>query len=324
MSLAFHDIAQPTPIQYLGNIFDNQLWMKREDALAFCFGGNKARKAQLFFREIDSGAYNAVVTYGSGSSNHCRVVANMAAARTMPCYIISPEEASEETFNTAMMRLFHAEITVCPVEQVSLTIDHVLATLRMQGLKPYFIPGGGHGNIGTQAFVDCYEEIKAYEKEKHVHFDFIFHASGTGTTQAGLVCGQLINRDNRKIVGISIARKKERGRMVVLESIKDYLCEHKVDVPSDILEETTVFLDDYVGGGYGSDSSTVNRTVQNVMTQYGIPMDSTYTGKAFAGMLDYIENNQLNRKNILFIHTGGTPLYFDYLNKIENLEGRGQ
>ena len=69
---------------------------------------------------------------------------------------------------------------------------------------------------------------------------------------------------------------------------------------------------------------TINRTVQNVMTQYGIPMDSTYTGKAFAGMLDYIENNQLNRKNILFIHTGGTPLYFDYLNKIENLEGRGQ
>lgn len=43
--------------------------------------------------------------------------------------------------------------------------------------------GGGHGNIGTQAYVNTYEEILAFEKEAGIKFDYIFHASGTGTTR---------------------------------------------------------------------------------------------------------------------------------------------
>ena len=30
----------------------------------------------------------------------------------------------------------------------------------------------------------------------------------------------------------------------------------------------------------------------------------------------YIEQNKINDKNILFIHTGGTPLFFDAMNKM--------
>ena len=52
------------------------------------------------------------------------------------------------------------------------------------------------------------------------------------------------------------------------------------------------------------------------MKQYGIPLDSTYTGKAFRGMLSYLEENGIHGQKILFIHTGGTPLFFDDLNKI--------
>ena len=50
-----------------------------------------------------------------------------------------------------------------------------------------------------------------------------------------------------------------------------------------------------------------------IMTQYGIPLDTTYTGKAFAGMLSHIKQERLKGKTILFIHTGGTPLFFDAL-----------
>ena len=60
----------------------------------------------------------------------------------------------------------------------------------------------------------------------------------------------------------------------------------------------------------------VENVIKTVITQYGIPLDSTYTGKAFAGMLDYINKNSIIDKNILFIHTGGTPLFFDSLNNL--------
>ncbi len=111
-----------TPVYRIDRVFENNLYIKREDLIPVSFGGNKARKAQLFFREIDHGGYNCVVTYGSSSSNHCRVISNLAVAREIPCYIISPEEASEETYNSVMMKNFKAEITVCPVCDVHDTI----------------------------------------------------------------------------------------------------------------------------------------------------------------------------------------------------------
>ena len=304
-----------TPIHMVSKDNGNQVYIKREDFIPFSFGGNKARKAQLFFEEFDRGGYDCVVTYGSGSSNHCRVVANMAAARNVPCYIISPEEASERTYNSNLMDAFGAEIFVCPVSQVSGTIDRKIAELKRQGKSPYFIAGGGHGNLGTQAYVDCYEEIRRFEQENNIHFDYIFHASGTGTTQAGLICGQLINRDDRKIVGISIARRFPRGRDVILQSVKEYLEEQRVFVSDSAVENATVFTDDYVGDGYGAYTPDVAATIEMVMRNYGIPLDTTYTGKAFSGMLDYLEKNHIADKTVLFIHTGGTPLYFDYRNQ---------
>ena len=119
-----------TIIQDLGDYEGNHLWIKREDLIPFSFGGNKARKAQLFFKEIDKGNYDCVVTYGSGSSNHCRVIANECCRRGMSCHIVSPEEASEPTFNSQMMELFGAEITMVPVREVHDTIEGKIKELR--------------------------------------------------------------------------------------------------------------------------------------------------------------------------------------------------
>lgn len=297
----------PTIIQDLGEFQNNHLWIKREDLIPFSFGGNKARKAELFFREIDNGDYDCVVTYGSGSSNHCRVVANECCKRGLKCYIISPEEACEKTFNSQMMKLFGADITIVPVSKVHETIESKLEKLQKIGYKPYFIEGGGHGNIGTEAYVQCYQEIREKEKEIGIHFDYIFFASGTGTTHAGLVCGQLLNNDDRQIIGISIARKNPQGRNIVIGSIRAYLGD---SISEDQIQAAAIFIDDYTLG-YGKDDIRVAETINHVLKTYGIPLDATYTGKAFMGMTEYIKD--IRNKNILFIHTGGTPLFFDAL-----------
>lgn len=294
-----------TIIQDLGEYKGNHLWMKREDLIPFSFGGNKARKAQLFFKEIDKGCYDCVVTYGTGSSNHCRVVANECCRRKIRCFIISPLETGEPTFNSQMMEMFGAEITSVRVSDVHDTIERKIVELRTAGKKTFFIEGGGHGNIGTEAYVQCYREIMEFEEETDLHFDYIFFASGTGTTHAGLVCGQLLAGDERKIVGISIARKNPRGRDVVLESIRSYL---GVRANEEEIQAATYFIDDYTSG-YGKNDQRVTDAIVNVITNYGIPLDATYTGKAFMGMSEYIED--VKGKNILFIHTGGTPLFFD-------------
>ncbi|MBO6197387.1 MAG: pyridoxal-phosphate dependent enzyme [Butyrivibrio sp.] len=305
-----------TPIIKLHDETIKNLYVKREDFIPYSFGGNKARKAYGFFKEIDSGDYDTVVTYGSSHSNHCRVVANMAAGRGMPCLIIGPEEVSDNTYNSKMMELFGAEIINVPVSKVHDTIEKTLSDLRNMGKKPYFIQGGGHGDIGTQAYVDCYEEIKAFEESDNKYFDYIFFASGTGTTQAGLVCGQILSGDDREIVGISIARKNPRGRDVVLESITDYLDHKGVTYNREDVEKRTIFLDDYTADGYGSGNKCIMDTISNQLVINGMPLDSTYTGKAFYGMKEYVKSHNLSDKTILFIHTGGTPLFFDDLENL--------
>lgn len=302
----------PTLIQKLNTkINENQIYMKRDDLLPFSFGGNKARKAVLFFEDIDKKDVDTVVTYGAGSSNHCRIIANGAAARGKKCVIISQEEGYTETSNSRLMDLFGAKIIKTPRDKVGETIENTMAALRKTG-KPYFVPGGGHGNIGTEAYVGAYKEILEYEKETGIYFDYIFHATGTGTTQAGLVCGQILDCDNkRKIVGISIARKNPYGGDVVEKSVAEYL-----DCPQEDIKDYVIFDDNYICGGYGQYNDEIANTVKNVMINEGIGLNTTYTGKAFSGMKKYLENSGINGKNILFVNTGGTPLFFDDLKVI--------
>ena len=300
-----------TIIQDLGEYSGNHLWIKREDLIPFSFGGNKARKAEFFFKKIDTSDYNCVVTYGSSSSNHCRIISNECCRRGLKCYIISPEEASEPTFNSHMMELFGAKMKTVPVSEVHDTIEDTLRRLREDGYRPFFIEGGGHGNIGTEAYVQCYREIVEQEQELGVHFDHIFFASGTGTTHAGLVAGQLLNGDEREITGISIARKNPRGRDVVIDSLRSYLGNR---VSEDEIQGKTVFIDEYVTG-YGKGSPEVTALIMDILKCYGISLDPTYTGLAFWGMTECLKN--ISGKNVLFIHTGGTPLFFDLLRRKE-------
>lgn len=303
-----------TPIYNISDkLNDNNFYIKREDLFPLSFGGNKARKALLFFKDILLKDANCVVTYGSSSSNHCRVIANLAASQGIRCVIISPIENTKKNYNSMMMKLFGAEVVYSKVSNVKITIENKISELKRLGYNPYFIPGGGHGNIGTKAYVEVYKEIREYESINNIHFDYIFHASGTGTTQAGLICGKLIYGDKKKIIGISIARKNPYGGQVVLNSVNDYLkCLGMECAIADVVN----FIDDYVIYGYGTYNKNILNTIKHALIQDGIPMDTIYTGKAFWGMKEYIKKNKITNKNILFIHTGGTPLFFDDLHNL--------
>ena len=112
-------------------------------------------------------------------------------------------------------------------------------------------------------------------------------------------------------------RTEERGREVVKESIRDYLGEQFETL---YRECDLIFTDHYRCDGYGNYSADVTQTIDRMMREEGIPMDTTYVGKAFTGMLQYLKDNRITDQKLLFIHTGGTPLFFDRLGKEENAE----
>lgn len=292
------------------NINNNVFYMKRDDLIPFSFGGNKARKALKFKEDILNKKIDTIVTYGSSESNHCRIIANMAKSMEIRCYIVSPIENYEKTYNSQMVEMFGANIVKVNLCDVSNKIEELIAKLKLEGKKVYFIPGGGHGNLGTQAYVEAYQEIKEYEFEKNMKFDYLFFASGTGTTHAGLVCGQIINSDfDKKIVGISIARQKERGKKIVLDSINEFMRDDKK------YEKLVEFDDSYIGRGYNDFNDEIINVIKKVLFNEGVALNTTYTGKAYFGMLEYIKKNNIRDKKILFINTGGLPLFFDDMER---------
>ena len=84
----------------------------------------------------------------------------------------------------------------------------------------------------------------------------------------------------------------------------------------DEIKKYVIFDDNYICGGYGQFDEEIAATVRSVMLNEGIGLNTTYTGKAFSGMEKYLKNSGIKRKNILFVNTGGTPLFFDDLKVI--------
>ena len=292
---------------------NNQIYVLRDDLLPFSFGGNKLRKAEKFFDYLLENNYNSVITYGSYSSNHLRIIANMARMYNLKCIVITPKVSNEFSFNSELITYLGSKVVFSDIMEIKNTINKTISVELESGNNPYFIQGGGHGNIGTSAYVEVFEKLLMYEKSNNIIFDYIFLASGTGTTQAGLIIGDLVSRANKEIVGISIARSKLNGSKIILDSVNDYISESNLKI--DVNDKNVIFDDSYIVNGYGTFNSKIESVIENQFKLNGLPLDPTYTGKAFWGMEEYIKKKKISNKNILFIHTGGTPLFFDYLIK---------
>lgn len=305
-------LSYQTPIVPVTNS-ENNIFVKKEDCIPFSFGGNKCRIAASYFKQLVSDDCDVVITYGASSSNLCRVIANMSSRYGIKCVIVTPDELAESTCNSEMVEFFGAEKVLCPLNDVHGTIEQVISSYSKTN-KPYFIYGGGHGVPGTDSYREVLRQVVQYEKQAGIEFDYIFITLATGTSMSGLIVENEISKFNKHIIGISIAR--EYGR--VYQIMKDSLSEYDVALAGSIDSGRYEFLDDFRCGGYGKYSDEILESIKNEMKLNGLNLDTTYTGKSFYGMKEYLHKNNIRNNNVLFIHTGGTPLFFKdgckYLN----------
>lgn len=278
----------------------------RDDLYPFLGGGNKGRKMDYIAKDIFLKKANALVTTGGIQSNHCRAVAVFAAQHKMKCTLVlhgSQEEFFQQSGNAKIMRLSGAEIVfVDEASQIGKAMDDAMAVYQKNGLKPYYIWGGGHTLEGGLAYIDAVEELKKYCDTHNWYPEYIFHASGTGSTQSGILAGlDKFGFDKTKVIGISVGRKSEPAQKIVKDFYKE-LCQH---YHIHFNNKEAIVLDEYLMGGYGQYNKDLEKLCLHSIKEYGFTLDTCYSGKAFYGMLDYIKKNKLEKKNILFWHTGG-------------------
>lgn len=296
---------------------DNNFYILREDCIPEAFGGNKVRIAYEYINDMILKKCNALIAYGSPSSNLCRVLSILCRKKNIPCYVVFgiENDKSMSSNNAKLIKMSGADITFCKKNVIAKTIETLIYRLKSEGLKPYYIYGDkyGKGNelVPMKAYEKVFDEIVKYEIFNKIKYDYIFLASGTSTTQSGLLSGCIKNNLDKKIIGISIARKKELGERIIAENLLiNGICHSEY-------KDKIIFIDDYLCGGYGISNEDIKDLIIHMAINNNIMLDPIYTGKAFWGMNCFIEMNKISKSNILFIHTGGIPIFYDFLNLIK-------
>ncbi|MBP3302237.1 MAG: pyridoxal-phosphate dependent enzyme [Opitutales bacterium] len=278
----------------------------RDDLFPGIGGGNKARKAAEYEREFFRCGIDALVTTGGIQSNHNRAMAALAAKNGWECHIVyhgSRERFESGGGNAALVRVFGATAEFVEADQISGAMDAAMERFRRNGKRPYYVTGGGHDSPGGNAYVNAVAELYAYGEMNAWKPDVIFHASGTGSTQAGILVGlEKVGWGDVKVIGISVARQEERGAQAVSDFTKKLAVEHGIS--PDVFNGRIRFCADFLCGGYEKYSGEMKIFLEKTIRETGIVFDTTYSGKALFGMSKQLEQSDF-RGNALFWHTGG-------------------
>jgi D-cysteine desulfhydrase len=294
-----------TPINSLYNIskiLKINIRVKHDDFYPFPGGGSKARKLNYILNEDIQKKYNAIVTAGGNQSNHLRSTALFAAKLGWKLICIIHDDKPEKyEGNLKIVKLTGAELRFVQKAGVKEAMDNAMTDLSNEGYNPFYIWGGGHCVEGALAYYDAAKELKAQLKE--VKPDYLFVASGTGTTQAGIEIGVREFLPDCQVIGISVAREEKRGKEVILDSMEK-LNNHlgnPIIMPADIQ-----FDDRWTGGGYEATYPELLNTIKWVGQREALVLDPTYTGKAFHALKMYAQNGRIEPgANVIFWHTGG-------------------
>lgn len=317
----------PTPLHRLNKLSEMtgyNLYLKRDDLSGFnAYGGNKIRKLEYLLGDAAAKGCDTVITYGATQSNHA--METISAARRAGLYpivylisLVTPDE-NDLRGNLLLDTLFDAEIHIVSpdgetmaqaTERAHILAEKRIAQLEQEGHKCYDIPTGGATEVGSVGYITGYCELMDQMDALGEKPDYLFTATGTGGTLAGLTAGKCLRGDNVAIVGIQVSPKTDEYGDHVAEIANGALsCIGRNDIR--VSTKDFQYTPLYFGAGYEIPFEEANETIRRLAKYEGVLMDTVYTGKGFNGMLRYLEEKNVPKgSTVVFLHTGGTTALF--------------
>lgn len=322
-------VTFPTPLEALPNFskaLGNKvnIWIKRDDMLPGAGGGNKTRKLDFCMADALLKGADTIVTCGAVQSNHCRLTLAWAVKEGLECHL-ALEERVKDSFkpdasgNHFLFQLMGAQsLTVVPGGTNMLSEMEKLADrLRAEGKKPYVIPGGASNQIGALGYVACAEEVLQQLFETALVISHMVVPSGSAGTHGGILAGMEGNNAGIPVIGIGVNRKKEAQEAAVHKLAQETL--DYIGAPVRLSADKVLAFDDYVGPGYSLPTPSMVEAVTLLARTESILLDPVYSGKAMAGLIDLVRKGYFAEgSNVLFLHTGGSPALFAYMDEFRN------
>lgn len=319
----------PTRLEFLPRLSEQLggpgIWVKRDDCTGLATGGNKTRKLEFSMGEAIKRGADTIITVGAVQSNHVRQTAAAACKLGMKCEVLlehrvtDPSELYRSSGNVLLDRIFGANLREYPKgTDFDAEMEKIADEVRASGGVPYIIPGGASNAVGALGYVGCGAELLQQLDEQQLEIDHIVTASGSAGTHAGLVTGLRASGSSLPILGIGVNAPQEQQEDKVFKLATETA--ELVGKPDCVLREDIVADCNYVGPGYGEPTAAMNEAVLMLARLEGLLFDPVYSGKALAGMIDYIRTGPFKKgSNIVFLHTGGAVGLFAYAD-ILNLD----
>ncbi len=313
----------PSPVHRLERLTAHlggpALWAKREDVNSgIAFGGNKTRKLEYLVADALAQGCDTLVSIGGVQSNHTRQVAAVAAKLGLGCVLVQehwvewPDAVYDKVGNIQLSRILGADVRLVDAGfgiGFKESWRNAIAEIEAAGGKPYAIPAGASDHrLGGLGFANWVVELEAQERELGVFFDTVVVASGTGSTQGGMLAGVALGRE-RRILGIDITAKVEETREAVTKIARNTA---ELIGAREIRDDEILLDERYHAGVYGiPDKSTVD-AIETCARLEGIITDPVYEGKSMAALIDLAGSGELGDGNVLYAHLGGQPAINGY------------
>jgi 1-aminocyclopropane-1-carboxylate deaminase/D-cysteine desulfhydrase-like pyridoxal-dependent ACC family enzyme len=303
----------PTPLERMERLSAEagaEIWIKRDGLCHPVYGGNKIRKFEFVFGDVLRRRSRAVLTGGGLGSHHTiatAVIARQFGLQAVCSYYCQPI-SDEVRHHLRVSPPLGIEAHFCG-DYVGLVLSfvwqYVRWTVRTRRL-PYFIYPGAPGTLGVLGYVNAVFEIKTQlERMGASEPDAIFVSVGSCGTFAGLILGIRLAGLTSTVIGVRVIEEDVANRPKIARMVNQaarYLRRRDPSIPPvKIAPEEVGLLDGYLGPGYAHPTDEAERAMAQVAQAGGPTLETTYTGKAMAALLDYARRHRGAR--LLFVDT---------------------
>jgi 1-aminocyclopropane-1-carboxylate deaminase/D-cysteine desulfhydrase-like pyridoxal-dependent ACC family enzyme len=299
----------PTPVEEMGRLRaalggGPRLFVKRDDALPFAFGGNKVRKLDLVAARARAEGADTLLTVGGLQSNHARATAAAAAKLGLRCVLVLSGTCPERpTANLLLDGLLGAEVQfVSSRAERAPAMRAAADRLRAEGRRPFEIPLGASTPLGAMAYALALAELVAELPAP----DVIVHSTSSGGTQAGLVAGCALLDVPTRVVGVSADDPAPVLKQIVAELVSGIVAALGSGEALSASTPPAEVDDSFVGEGYGIPTPASREALALAARTEALFLDPTYTAKAMAGLIEAVRGRRFHPdETVLFWHTGG-------------------
>jgi D-cysteine desulfhydrase len=280
------------------------------------YGGNKIRKLEFILGDALRTKAKEVLTFGSAGSNHAMATAIYARQLGLKCISMLVPQPNAHYVRRNLLMSYHCGAELHQYSNIrfitALAAPAVLSQFLRHGLKrgqlPRVIPMGGSSPLGAVGYVNAAFELKGQILRGEIpEPDYIYVASGSMGTAAGLMLGLKAINSKTRVVAVRVNSNSfvnAKGMVSLIKKMNSLLSSLDPSFPRlEFSEQDMDIRHGFFGKQYALFTKEGMEAVARMERYGGIKLEGTYTGKAFAALIDDGKKSSLRDKVLLFWNT---------------------